>query len=438
MRRSRTPLVLAALLSPALAVPASSHAEGNGGAAWSGEQASTCLTALSGGSADWDAGPRCIGDRFGGLLVDEAARFLTEQGRGVFGEHFSLAHRMTWSPLGQGLAGELDAVFPLASSGGGARSDPDAGGFTGSALFLQQGMTRWTDDRGFRRNDVRLGTAFRFARGHSAGADVVGLTALVQENVERGHQRVVLGTDYAGGWGEVALQRYVPTTGWRAGRPGYEERAVGGTEVSLRLDLTSTVELDTALSRWERDDAGRTVSDGRLGLGFSPHRYLRLDAHRGLGSGADRSSFRVSLNVPFGGRDRRPKWEGFGAFAMAGGASVGDLWRPVESVGRIRTIERVAPQDVTVRFLQSSAPTGGTIEVEVALSAPASADVRLSVRLVPGSGDDPAVAGVDYVDETALVTIPAGARSGRATFQLLDNPALATDRTLSVTVARAA
>ena len=120
MRRSRTPLVLAALLSPALAVPASSHAEGMG-AAKSGEQASTCLTALSGGSADWDAGSRCIGDRFGGLLVDEAARFLTEQGRGVFGERFGLAHRMTWSPLGRGLAGELDAVFPLASSGGGGR-----------------------------------------------------------------------------------------------------------------------------------------------------------------------------------------------------------------------------------------------------------------------------------------------------------------------------
>ena len=53
MHRSRTPLVLAALLSPALSVPASSHAEGMA-AAWSWEQASTCLTALSGGSADWE------------------------------------------------------------------------------------------------------------------------------------------------------------------------------------------------------------------------------------------------------------------------------------------------------------------------------------------------------------------------------------------------
>ena len=92
---------------------------------------------------------------------------------------------------------------------------------------------------------------------------------------------------------------------------------------------------------------------------------------------------------------------------------------------------------VTVRFLQSSAASGGTVAVEVALSAPASADVRLSVRLAPGSGDSPAVAGVDYVDEPALVTIAKGATSARATFRLLDNPDLDTSRTLSVTVTRA-
>ena len=92
---------------------------------------------------------------------------------------------------------------------------------------------------------------------------------------------------------------------------------------------------------------------------------------------------------------------------------------------------------VTVRFLQSSAASGGTVAVEVALPAPATADLRLTVRLAPGSGDSPAVAGVDYVDEPALVTIAQGATSGRATFRLLRNPALATDRTLGVTVARA-
>ena len=42
------------------------------------------------------------------------------------------------------------------------------------------------------------------------------------------------------------------------------------------------------------------------------------------------------------------------------------------------------------------------------------------------------------VDEPALATIAKGATSGRATFRLLDNPDLGADRSLSVTVARAA
>ena len=365
---------------------------------------------------------------------------MTEQGRGVFGEHFSLVHSMSWSPLGQGLAGELDAVIPLAFRGG-LRPGADADVLHGSALFLQQGVTRWTDAHGFRRHDVRFGTAWRFTLPHYAGADVVGATALVQENVERGHQRFVLGTDYAGRWGHASLQHYLPTTQWRAGRSGYEERAVGGTELSVRIDLTTTVALDTAMGRWERDDAGRFVLDGRLGLGWKPHPYLRVDARTGIGSGADAGSFMLSLNVPFGGPRKRARWEGFGTFALAGGNTTpADLFRPVENVGRIRTIERVARQEtgmdgVTVRFLQPSAATGGTVEVEVALSAPASADLRLSVRFAP-VGDNPAVAGVDYVDEPVVVTIAKDATSARATFRLLDNPALTTDRTLRVTVAR--
>ena len=441
MRRSRTSLALAAVLVSPFAVPAPSHAA-EALAEWAFDRAGTCATTLSGDAVDWDAGSRCVGDRLGGLLVDEAARFVTEQGRGVFGEHFSLVHRLSWSPLGQGLAGELDAVIPLAFRGG-VRPGADADVLHGSAFFLQQGVTRWTDAHGLRRHDVRLGTAWRFALPHFAGADVVGATALVQENVERGHQRFVLGTDYAGRWGQASLQHYLPTTEWRAGRSGYEERAVGGTELSVRFDLTTTLALDTAMGRWERDDAGRSVLDGRIGLGWKPHPYLRLDARTGLGSGADAGSFMLSLNMPFGGPRKRARWEGFGTFALDGGNTTAtDLFRPVENVGRIRTIERVARRStegdgVTVRFLQSSAASGGTVEVEVALSAPASADLRLSVRLAPGSGDSPAVAGVDYVDEPALVTIAKGATTGRATFRLLRNPDLDTNRALSVTVARA-
>ena len=432
MRHSRMTLPLAAALLPALAAP-SLAAETAAERAW--DRSAACLTAVQGGL---EGGSRCLGDQVGRVLLDEAARFATRQGRTAFGDGFRLVHRMSWSPLGNGLAGDLDAVIPLASRGS-ARTGADPEQLGGSAFFLQQGVTRWTDKHGFRRNDVRLGTAFRFASPGFAGADVWGASALMQQNVERGHQRLVVGADFAGRWGEASLQHFVPTTDWRPGRAGYEERALGGTEASLRFDLTSTVTLDTAVGRWERDEAGRSSIDGRLGLGWRPHSYLRLDAGTGVGPDADPGSFLVSLDVPFGGASRTPKWEGLGTLAAADAPR--DIWRPVENLGRIRTVERVAPQDgqeggISVRFLQSSASTGADILVEVSLSAPASEDVRLSVRLAPGSGDHPAVAGVDYVDLPSNVTIRRGTTSQRVSFQLLHNPNLDTDRILSVAVTR--
>ena len=431
MSNFRRILALAVILSPALAAGPSHAARTL--ADWEWTQANTCLTPAAGDPAE---GVGCVGNRMGGLLVDEAVRFMTEQGQATFGDNFSIAHRMTWAPFGSGLAGELDMVVPLASSGAG-----DAEDLRGSAFFLQHGVTRWVDRHGLRRNDLRLGTAFRFALPRFAGADVFGVSTLVQENVERGHQRLVVGADYAGGWGVAALHHYVPTTEWRRGRPGYEERAVGGTELSLRLDLTTTLSLDTAVGRWERDASLRSTVDGRFGLGWKPHPYLRMDAAAGVGPDAESGSFLLSLNVPFGGSRKIPKWEGLGAFGLAAAPSGADMWRPVENVGRIQTVERVAPEDtraggVSVRFLESSTETGDLVELEVSLSAPAPEDVRLTVRLVPGSGDNPAVPGVDYVDEPANVTIRRGATSERVTFQLLYNPDLDSNRTLEVDVAR--
>ena len=59
------------------------------------------------------------------------------------------------------------------------------------------------------------------------------------------------------------------------------------------------------------------------------------------------------------------------------------------------------------------------------------------MRLVP-AGENPAVAGVDFVDEPRAVTLRRGDRSARLTFDLLENPELDAERTLTVTVSRAA
>ena len=50
-------------------------------ATWAFDRAGTCTTTLSGDAVDWAAGSRCVGDRLGGLLVEEAVRFMTALGR---------------------------------------------------------------------------------------------------------------------------------------------------------------------------------------------------------------------------------------------------------------------------------------------------------------------------------------------------------------------
>ena len=224
----KIPALTTALLSFALVAGPAQAVETV--AEWTWERTTTCLTTAVGDVPSASGGARCVGDQMGGALLDKAMRFMNEQGKATFGENFRLVHRMSWAPFGNGLAGNLDMVVPLAATGG-----ADVEELHGSAFFLQHGVTRWTDKHGFRRNDLRLGTAYRFALPGfaSAGPDVFGVSALVQENVERGHQRLVLGTDYASGWGGVAeLHHYIPTTDWRRGRSGYEERAAGGTELN--------------------------------------------------------------------------------------------------------------------------------------------------------------------------------------------------------------
>ncbi len=391
------------------------------------------------GSAAASNGLHCLSGEFGGAVMDGLALVAERQGRRVFGENFRVVHRLSWSPYGDGggVAGNLDAVVPLNFAA--RRSETGA---EERALFLQQGLTRWRDKDGFRRTDMRYGAAWRFTLSDGPDADVLGLSTVVQENVERGHRRLMTGLDYAGRWGGGWLQHFTPVTDWRPGRPGYEERPIGGTELGARLGLTTTISADAAVARWEDDGSG-SATETRLGLVWRPHPWLSLRTAWGFGAVEEGGNARLALSIPLGGAHGAalPRWEGLGVLGAA--AAPADMWRPIENVDRLRTVERVAPASgqvdgVSVRFLQSSAPTGAEIVVEVSLSAPASEDVRLSVRLAPGSGENPAAPGVDYVDEPVIVTIRGGAMSERVTFQLLRNPALHTVRTLTVDVSRAA
>ncbi len=407
------------------------------------DRAMNCGSAFEGsGSAAASNGLHCLSGEFGGVVMDGLALAAEGQGRRVFGENFRVVHRLSWSPYGGGggVAGNLDAVVPLNFAV--RRSETGA---EESALFLQQGLTRWRDKDGFRRTDVRYGAAYRFALSDGPDADVLGFSTVVQENVERGHRRLATGLDYAGRWGGGWLQHFAPVTDWRPGRRGYEERPIGGTELGARLAVTTTVSADAAVARWEDAGSGAgPASETRLGLAWRPHPWLSLRTAWGFGAVEEGGNARLALSVPLGGArgTAPPRWEGLGVLGGAAAAPA-DMWRPIENVDRLRTVERAAPAAaaragaIAVEFLQDEVASGGDSRVRVSIPAALSADLRLVLRLAPGSGDNPAVAGEDFVDEPVEVTITRGETSAEASFRLLHNAGLQTPRTLAVEVSLA-
>ena len=410
-------------------------------------------TAAGCGTSDAGFG-HCVADLLSDKAIERAAHLATRGGRSAFGERFQVAGRMTLDPSG-GLTGDLDAVLPL----GPASAATDGPGAE-TAFFLQPGITSWRGGDGTRRNDVRLGMVWRFPVSVS---DVAGLSLLYQENLERDHQRVALGADYAGRRGTGYVSHHLPTTGWRPGRPGHEERARGGTELGARMTLTSTLSADAAMGRWD-DDSGHAWN-ARIGTGWRPHPWMSFGVgyetgYVGSGSLEDGPRVSVAFRIPFGNGGRgsaRPRWEGLG---IAGNAEAPpNPWMPITTVGRIATLERAVPtvvvrssalrdatgsadavtlpEGVTAGFLQDDATSGSRIGVRVSIPEPLSTDLRLVVRLVPGSGTNPAVPGEDFVDEPQDVTISRGEVSADAWFQLLHNAGMQSARSLSVEVSLA-
>ena len=318
-------------------------------------------------SAPTDSTDCLVDQALNNVVMEEVSRFASEQGRFVFGDNFRIVNRLSWSPTGgTGLIGDIDAVFPLSfgTAPGPASAAPD-GRQESDALFLQWGVSRWTDDMGVRRDDARYGLVRRFALSDTPGADVVGVSALMQHGLESGHQRLVIGLDYAGSWGSGWFHHYTPTTGWRPGRSGFEERALEGAELGLRLTPTTTIGLETALTRWEdKDDLGKTRTGARVGLDWRPHPWLSFRTAWEDSDDSDGSaSFGVRFSMPLGGSHReRPRWEGLGLAGAGSGseANAPDLWRPLDNVGPIQFAERAIPAPSSSPQL----PSPQTVEAE--------------------------------------------------------------------------
>ena len=363
---------------------------------------STCLRAVAGADAVGEgasAGSRCALARAWNAMFDKAAHFANEQGQARLGENFHIVTRLNYSPSSGGVDGDLDVIVPLSFASVSEAADGGVGAGKPRALFMQHGVTTWEDDYAFRRNDMRFGMVHRFALSEIPGRSVVGVSVVFQQNVERGHERIVPGLDYAGKWGTGSVSFFLPTTDWRPGRAGYEERAREGMEVGFRMDPTTTISLKMAFGRWEdRDDSGRWEARGRMAIGWRPHPWLTLAAASSLGHAhEDSKSFRLTFSRPFGGGyERPPRWLGVGR--LAGGAAPGAdaLWRPLDSVGRIEFVEREAADEqpdtvdgASVRFLQDSTQSGGEFTLEVVLPSAGVGRHQRNRDLGPGKWRQP-------------------------------------------------
>ena len=370
-------------------------------------------------------------------LLGEGTRLASDYGKSAFGQHFRLVGNLTYSSIpGQtGLVGDLDAVFPFA----GGESDTGLQG-PGSALFLQQGITRWRGNTSSLHNDLRHGLVYRFRTSDKLTADILGVSLFHLTNVEQRHEVLVPSIDYMGRWGTASLRYFSPTTDWRTTGSVQMERALEGMELATGVDVTSTLRLNTTGYRWESEDgSGQWTHGVRLDVGWRPHPWLHLSAgYDRATEGEDTVSFLAGLRIPLGSQSKPPRWEGLGLAAGGSAPDATELWRPTEGIGQIRVATVTASESLVsnaeVRFLQDTVSSGGAVQLEVVLPAAAPQDIRVSVRLVPGSGDNPAVPGEDFVDEPVETTIAKGAKKGRVFVQLLRNAGMQDDRSLGATV----
>ena len=389
--------------------------------------AGSCGTTFDG---TLSTGTSCFLDSGLNLMLKKSMESADKYGKTVFGENFQFFGDLSYQS-GTGFVNDLDVVIPLAFTEKDQR--------TRSSLFLQQGITRWQDSEGDLRDDLRIGVAYRFRLTDEPDSDIVGMSAFSLNNAEWGHQVLASRVDYAGRWGTGSFTYFLPATSWRSTDPGFEERALEGMELGLSLKLTTTIRTNLTAYRWQAEDGSDEWKDGaRLGVDWRPHPWLSFSAGQdGIGGGKDSSSFLARVSVPIGGPSKpKARWEGFGVLPKNGLPGVLNLWRPVDKIGRIKVARRIETSTlanrVSVRPLKGSVFSGEALQVKLSLPVAAPEDVRVRVRLVPGDGADPAVAGVDFHDEIIEATIRQGAKDTVVSLPLIRNHRMTKPRSLRI------
>ena len=247
--------------------------------------------------------------------------------------------------------------------------------------------------------------------------------------------------DYVGTWGVGYFNHYAVQSGWRIGRAGFQERAIGGSEVGVKLSPTSAINLDISTGVWDsQQQLGASVRQNRVALAWKPHPYLQLTGTwRGGNQVDERNDMRISFVKPLGTKRGKAQWVGLGV-ANRNEVNADELWRTVDSENRIEVVERKAPVsgvtagDVTVRFVQKDFQSGGELRLQAQVANAVANPVRVVVQLMPGEGANPAIAGEDFPAEPIEIVIAQGATVGVAEVDLPMNPNLKSRRTVRVEI----
>ena len=431
--------VVAVIVTPAIAVSADPHGDDR-----RQFEAMKCLY-----SGALEERPSFQGSTFTGVshcLINRVANTILGHGfvvgQELLGKEARYFGRMGWD-YEEGFRGELDTVVPLTTSPASAQGLRPPGRLS-RALFLQTGVTTWRDD-GTHRADARMGFIYRFGLSDDLKAGVVGAMTFLQEDLRTNHRRWVTGLDYLTRRLFGSFHYYLPMTDWRINRDGLEQRPLAGMKLDFRARLLPNIHARTSFSRWETSDGQRWDTVSSLAVAWHPSPWFRVFGRYGWKrDDGDEMVGGIAATVSFGGAKRRyGRLSGLVRLADDGKQTGPDaLWRPVEALEPIRYAERSRGDEncadgdagASLSFTQGAANTGDTIGLEAELPAPSCDGLTVTARLIPGAGSNPAAPGVDYDDRPIDITIVKGRRRGVAYFTLLNNAALAEERSLSAEI----
>ena len=159
-----------------------------------------CVGSLQNTGNEITAATDCAIDRVFSQLAGAALQFFEQHGKRNFGEHFHIDRRLGLTASSGTFSADLDVVVPLTALSF-VKNDT-----TTRSFFAQSGVTRWQDGHGFQRSDMRHGFVLRSALHEKPGDGVLGASLFFQQNLERGHARIVAGVEYLDRWGQSSFR----------------------------------------------------------------------------------------------------------------------------------------------------------------------------------------------------------------------------------------